>query len=266
MNPSPSVKGILFDLDGVLYVGSRVIEGAIEAVAHIRASGIACRFVTNTSTLSLASLQNKINVLGFSITKEEIVSAPQAARLYLKRQPDPVCRFLMADNVKQDFTDFRQSDTEANYIVVGDIGTTWSYTLLNEVFHCLMNGAQLIAIHKNRFWQTETGLQMDIGGFIEALEYASGSKAMVIGKPATDFFRIALDDMGLQPAEAAIVGDDIDADVGGGQQAGLRGILVKTGKYRQSYAEASRIKPDLVIDSIRDLPSALTGLSTTAPV
>lgn len=98
---------------------------------------------------------------------------------------------------------------------------------------------------------------MDIGGFVDGLEYASGVKAMIIGKPSADFFQIALDDMGLKPGEAAIIGDDIDADVGGGQQAGLKGILVKTGKYRQSYAEASAVRPDLIIDSIVDLPGVL---------
>lgn len=257
MNALAGVKGILFDLDGVLYVGSTVIDGAIETVERIRASGIQCRFITNTSTLSLASLRHKINALGFSVATEEIISAPRAALLYLRRQSDPVCRLLLADDVKQDFIVFRQSDTDAEYIIIGDIGDTWSYPLMNEVFQCLMQGAKLIAIHKNRFWQTERGLQMDIGGFVEALEYASGVKAIIIGKPAIEFFQMALTDMGLHSSEVAIIGDDIDADVGGGQQAGLRGILVRTGKYRPGYCEQSRVKPDLVIDSIRNLPEAL---------
>jgi ribonucleotide monophosphatase NagD (HAD superfamily) len=98
---------------------------------------------------------------------------------------------------------------------------------------------------------------MDIGGFVEALEYTSNTKAKIIGKPSSDFFRIALSDMGLQPDEVAIIGDDIDVDVGGGQQAGLTGILVKTGKYRQDYADESPIKPDYLIDSIKDLPGIL---------
>jgi len=257
MNALSSIKGILFDLDGVLYIGSKAIEGAIEAIAKIRASGIPCRFVTNTSTLSLASLQQKINALGFSIPANEIISAPQATLLYLKRQHDPVCRLLLAEDIKKDFKEFRQSDTAADYIVVGDIGSAWSYPLLNEVFNCLMHGAKLIAIHKNRFWQTEQGLQMDIGGFIDGLEYASGAKAMIIGKPSADFFQIALDDMGLKADEAAIIGDDIDADIAGGQGAGLKGILVRTGKYRQSYADASAVKPDLIIDSVVNLPDVL---------
>jgi len=252
-----SLKGILFDLDGVLYVGSKPIEGAIEAVARIRASGIPCRFVTNTSTMSLVSLQHKINALGFSIPANEIISAPQATLFYLQRQHDPVCRLLLADDIKKDFQHFRQSDTEVDYIVVGDIGTAWTYPLLNEVFNNLMQGAKLIAIHKNRFWQTEQGLQMDIGAFIDGLEYASGTQAMIIGKPSRDFFQIALDDMGLQAGEAAIIGDDIDADVAGGQRAGLTGILVKTGKYRQAYVDASAVRPDMIMESIADLPAAL---------
>ncbi len=257
MNTLSSVKGILFDLDGVLYIGSQAVEGAIEAVRKIQASGIQCRFVTNTSTLSLTSLQQKINALGFSIPINQIISAPQATYLYLKHQHNPVCRLLLAEDVKKDFEEFNQTGKRVDYIVIGDIGDTWSYALLNQVFSDLMQGAKLIAIHKNRFWQTEHGLQMDIGGFIDALEYASGVKAMIIGKPSADFFQIALDDMALKPSEAAIIGDDIDADVGGGQQVGLKGVLVKTGKYRQSYAEASAIKPNLIIDSIVDLPKAL---------
>ena len=257
MNTLSTIKGILFDLDGVLYIGQHAIEGAVEAVRKIQASGKACRFVTNTSTLSLKSLQQKINALGFSIPINQIISAPQATCLYLKRQPNPVCRLLLAEDVKRDFEEFNQSGKQVSYIVIGDIGDTWSYALLNQVFNDLMQGARLIAIHKNRFWQTEHGLQMDIGGFIDALEYASGVKAMIIGKPTPDFFQIALDDMALKPSEVAIIGDDIDMDVGGGQQVGLKGILVRTGKFRQSYAEASSIKPNLTINSIADLPRVL---------
>jgi len=251
------IHGMLFDLDGVLYVGSQPIPGGAEAVSAIRASGMPCRFITNTSTQSLASLAAKIQGMGFAIPAEEIISAPQATLRYLQRLDDPVCRFLLAEDVRRDFAGFRQSDTEAEVIVIGDIGDTWSYRLLNEVFNCLMRGARLVAIHKNRFWQTEQGLQMDIGGFIQALEYASGVTTTIIGKPSADFFRIALDDMHVQAENAAIVGDDIDTDVGGGQEAGLMSILVKTGKYRQAYADASAIKPDLVLDSVSNLPAAL---------
>ena len=257
MNQFSSLKGILFDLDGVLYIGGEAIDGAVEAVNRIRNSHLKCRFVTNTSTLSLGSLARKINALGFDIPGHEIISAPQAALRYLQRQENPVCRLLLADDVKKDFVGLAQSDTEAQFIVVGDIGNAWSYSMLNEVFNCLTHGAKLIAIHKNRFWQTEHGLQMDIGGFVHGLEYASGTEAMIIGKPSADFFNIALDEMQLSASEVTMIGDDIDSDIGGAQQAGLKSILVRTGKYRQSYADASAVKPDALIDSIRDLPQLL---------
>ena len=141
--------------------------------------------------------------------------------------------------------------------MVGDIGNAWTYALLNEVFDNLMNSARLIAVHKNRFWQTEHGLQLDIGAFIHGLEYASGSEAMIIGKPSPAFFQVALDDMGLSKDEVLMIGDDIDSDVGGAQEAGLKAVLVRTGKYRQAYAEALAIKPDYLIDSISNLPALL---------
>ncbi|MGP1716840.1 MAG: TIGR01458 family HAD-type hydrolase [Methylophilus sp.] len=258
-----AIKAVLFDLDGVLYIGNQLIPGALAAVAQLRKAGIAVRFVTNTSTLSLASLQQKLNRLGFNTVPEEIMSAPQATIQYLNKQPNPVCKLLLAEDIKQDFACFDQSETAANYVVIGDIGDQWSYELLNEVFHCLVNGAQLIAIHKNRFWQTETGLQMDIGAFVTGLEYASNTKAMLMGKPSRHFFNIAVDALRLKPSEVMMVGDDIDADVGGAQDAGLHGILVKTGKYRETYTRLSAVDPDAVINSVADLPALLGCLSIT---
>jgi HAD superfamily hydrolase (TIGR01458 family) len=251
-----SINAVLFDLDGVLHIGDSPVEGAIEAVDLLRVRGIACRFLTNTSTLSLQSLRKRILGMGFYVSPGEIISATEAALRYLEPL-NPVCRFLLADDVKKDFLHLRQSITEAEYIVVGDIGSAWSYELMNEVFHCLKNGAKLIAIHKNRFWQTADGLKMDIGGFIHGLEYASGTEAMIIGKPSQDFFRIALESLQMKAAEVAVVGDDIDSDIGGAQQMGMHGILVRTGKFRQHYVDASPVKPEIIMDSICDLPSLL---------
>ena len=253
MNDLAKINGILFDLDGVLYVGSKRIAGSLEAINTIRNAGKKCRFITNTSTLSRESLQQKLGKLGFNIMLEEIISAPQAAKIYLQQFSDPVCHLLLAEDVTRDFNTFRQSVNHANFVIIGDIGNAWSYAMLNDVFNLLINGAELIAIHKNRFWQTEHGLQMDIGAFIAALEYASGKNAVLIGKPSADFFQMALNDMSLSANEVAIIGDDIDSDVGGGQVAGLTGILVKTGKYRKEYANNSEVVPDIVLDSIADL-------------
>ncbi len=257
MKSLSAIRGILFDLDGVLYVGSKVIDGAIEAVAEVKRRGYRCRFITNTSTLSTASLHKKLTDLGFAIDRDEIISATRASLIYLEQFDDPICHLLLSDNVKQDFRHLKQSDDIADFVIIGDIGDTWSYRLLNRVFNQLINGARLIAIHKNRFWQTEHGLQMDIGAFVSALEYASQQEAIIIGKPSQAFFDSALADLELESDQVAIVGDDIDTDIGGGQDVGLTGILVKTGKYRQAYADSSKIVPDLIIPSIAELSEHL---------
>ncbi|WP_020564315.1 TIGR01458 family HAD-type hydrolase [Methylosarcina fibrata] len=254
-----SIRGFLCDLDGVLYVGRNVIDGARAAITEIKRRGYRCRFITNTSTLSRASLHDKLTGLGFDIAGHEIISAPQAALIHLRQLGDPVCHWVLSEDVKQDFRHLRQADDKADVVVIGDIGEAWSYSLLNKVFNLLMNGAELIAIHKNRFWQTEHGLQMDIGAFVSALEYASRKQATVIGKPSPAFFRAALSEMDLPPENVAIIGDDVDSDIGGGQTAGLTGILVKTGKYRKAYVDDSPIVPDLTIASIADLPGHLPG-------
>jgi len=186
---------------------------------------------------------------------------PQAAKIYLRKFAAPVCYLLLAEDVKHDFSTFKQSAKQADFVIIGDIGDSWSYALLNDVFKLLVNGAELIAMHKNRFWQTEHGLQMDIGAFITALEYASGKSAVIIGKPSQDFFQMALNDMSLAANEVAIIGDDIDSDIGGGQHAGLIGVLVKTGKYRKEYAANSVVVPDLVLDSIADLVNHIPSVT-----
>lgn len=176
MDDLQTIKGILVDLDGVLYVGSKAIGGAVDAVTKIRNSRIQCHFVTNTSTLSLLSLQNKINTLGFSIPANEIISAPQAALLYLKSQSDPICRFLLAKDVKKDFQGFLQSDTSANYIVIGDIGSAWTYPLLNEVFNCLMEGASSLPFIRTASGKQNMGCKWILAGLLMGWNTQAGSR------------------------------------------------------------------------------------------
>jgi HAD superfamily hydrolase (TIGR01458 family) len=251
------IKGILFDLDGVLYVGDTVIEGAIQTLSIFAEKNLPMRFITNTSTRTAEDVANKLKALGFNIGGDQIFSAVSATRDYLRAKGKPSVHLLIREAAREEFADFPQDVSNPEYVVVGDIGAAWDYPLLNRVFNELMQGAELIAMHKNRFWQTEQGLQMDIGAFVAGLEYVSGKEAVIIGKPSPAFFRLAVQSLHLAPAEVVIVGDDIENDVGGGQNSELKGVLVRTGKYREEVAEASDVRPDAIIDSIADLPELL---------
>jgi HAD superfamily hydrolase (TIGR01458 family) len=129
--------------------------------------------------------------------------------------------------------------------------------VLNGAFRRLMDGAELIALQKNRYWETAEGLSLDAGPFVAALEYATGQEAEVVGKPSDAFFELAMGDLGVTAERAAMVGDDVEADVGGAIDAGLAGVLVRTGKYREDLAKASGIDPTATVDSIADVPELL---------
>ncbi len=251
------IEGVLFDLDGVFYIGDEVVKGAANTLAWCRQRQIPFRFITNTSTKTTGAVASKLQALGLQVSVADIFSAVNATVDFLTQQGAPSVHLLIRDSVKIEFEQFEQETSNPDYVVVGDIGAAWDYALLNRVFRELMAGSKLIAMHKNKYFQTERGLQMDIGAFVAGLEYISGKKAIVIGKPSASFFQLATDALGLRPEQVVIIGDDIENDVGGAQVNGLRGVLVRTGKYREELADASSVQPDGIIDSIAELPEWL---------
>ena len=249
---------IMLDLDGTLYVGNQPIPGALECLQQLRASGTQLRFLTNTTTKSQAELVAQMRSLGFELIEGELISAPVGAKLELLDVQEKLQRPLriwpvVADAIKADFAEFSWDENTPDFVVLGDIGDAWDLTLINRLFNVMHSGAELIALHKNRFWQTEDGLKADIGFFVAGLEYVSSKQARVMGKPNRDFFQRVLDSAGVAAADTLMVGDDIDSDVGGAQQMGMSGCLVRTGKYRAVYAEQSAVKPDYVLDSVAGL-------------
>lgn len=244
------IHGLLIDIDGVLFEGGRAIPGAIDFVARLKARGVPHRFVTNTTTLSRADLTLQLKRLGFAVREHELMTAPRAARDYLESEKLMVGLLLVDPNVEAEFASVSQRGARGRAVVVGDIGDRWTYDLLNSAFHELMNGAELLALHKNKYWQTSEGLKMDIGAFVAGLEYTTGKKAILAGKPSETFFRAAAHELGLPVEALAMIGDDIESDVGGAQRAGISGILVKTGKYRKELTARSSVIPEAIVESI----------------
>lgn len=255
-------KLILLDLDGTLYIGDQAIAGAIDCVRQLRQQGLLLRFLTNTTTKSKQQLVAQLQAMGFELSTDELISAPVAAALELQRlqhvASKPISIWpLVADAIKPDFSAFTWDENRPDFIVLGDIGDRWDLSLINRLFNAMHNGAELIALHKNRFWQTTEGLKADIGFFVAGLEYVCSKTARVMGKPNRDFFQLVLDSVNTIAADTLMVGDDIDSDIGGALEMGMRGCLVKTGKFRQAYFEQSTVKPDMVLESVRDLYRAL---------
>ena len=152
---------------------------------------------------------------------------------------------------------------DAEAVLIGGADETpetnlvFSYMNLARAFHELEAGAQLYSLHKNRWWQTKHGPLLDAGAFVAGLEYAADTEAIVLGKPSTAYFEAALTALDAEPSLTWMVGDDLEADIGGAAAHGMKTILVRTGKFRPDEVEASRTRPDGIISSIAQLPDWL---------
>jgi HAD superfamily hydrolase (TIGR01458 family) len=245
-----TMKGLLLDLNGVFYVGDRCLPGAPTAIAALRASGLPYRYVTNNTTQSTESMSQSLQGLGLAIAPAEIMTAASAAVMYLRQLDNPKIYPLVAEDAKQEFAEFTWSDTDADVVVVGDIGDDWNYRLMNRAFRLMMKGAQLVALHRGKYWQWEAGLQLDVGAVVAGLEYATDQTAIVAGKPSTFFYQMALESLDLPAGQVLMLGDDLEADVQGAQEAGMQGVVVKTGKYRPFLAAKMEVTPEAELEAI----------------
>ncbi len=288
------VRGLLIDWDGVLVVAGRPVPGAAAALAALDRGGVPYRIATNTTLLSRRELAGRATGLGFTIPPERFITAASTAAAYCARRfPGQPVVVVGTAGAKSEFAGQPLVPVEAAddpaaapaAVVLGDSPDELSYPNLNRIFRAVRAGAAFVAMHRNGWWLTEAGPTLDSGAIVAGLEYALGRRATVVGKPARTFFTEAARALaasfgaagpgqgaplaasasprGLGRSAIAMVGDDVWSDVAAAQRAGLRGILVLTGKHGE--AELARLAargraPDGVWPSIVEVVTAL-GLS-----
>ena len=252
-------RGILIDLDGVIYTGDRVIPGAPGAIRYLEDRGYRIRYLSNTTRKSRKTIGERLSGFGFHINTEEIFTPATAAIAFLSASEHNSCHFLVTGDVPDEFegAGFYHRERDVDYVVIGDAGDNFSYEAMNRAFRLIREGAGIVALEKDRYWMGEDGLMLSAGPFVQALEYATGKTAVVMGKPSPRYFQMALASIGIGPEEAVMIGDDALTDTGGAIRAGLQGILVRTGKYDEQSASSVDPKPDLVIDSIASITDFL---------
>jgi HAD superfamily hydrolase (TIGR01458 family) len=255
--PLEGVEGLLLDLSGVIYVQDEAVPGAAEALERLRADGVPIRLVTNTTMRPRRTILERLERLGLEADPAELITPATLARRRCEEAGYDSVALVVLDELLEDLEGLEEKGDSVDAVIVGDLGEKWDYEVLNGAFRWLMGGAELIALQKNRYWETSHGLSLDAGPFVASLEYATGREAEVMGKPSAAFFELALGELGVPADRAAIVGDDVEADVGGAIGAGLAGILVCTGKYREDLVRDSGIEPTATVDSIADVPALL---------
>jgi len=256
-------KGLLIDLDGVIYEDDSPIAGAAGALEWIRSRHIPHVFLTNTTSVPRRALREKLAHAGIPIERDEqIVTPARAAMSWLRRNPRAPVALFVPHEVREDFAHLELIAEDAHAgaaaVVFGDLGEGWTFAALNRALRLLLADPQsvLIALGTTRFWLARDGLRLDVGPFVAAMESATGREALVLGKPAPMFFDLALTELGCSAAEAMMIGDDLLTDIGGAQRIGARGMLVRTGKFRVvGLSSSATVRPDVLLDSIAQLPA-----------
>lgn len=252
------MRAVLLDLDGVIYNDNQLIGGADETIAWLRRRRIPLRFVTNTTSRSRRQLVGELEDLGITVQANEIFTPAMEACRWLKSHKIRRPVLFISDRLREEFADLPDTDNDdpVDAVIIGNLGRNWDFDLLNQAFRLLMQtpAPRLIALGKPRYWLVRDQLRLDSGPFVAALEYATGLRAVILGKPARSFYRAALDELRVAPGDAVMIGDDLIGDIDGAQRAGLHGILVRTGKFRPQDL-GQEIRPQVVLDSIAQLPA-----------
>jgi len=248
-----NIKPILIDLDGVLKLGKSPAPDVKEFLDFIKENKIpAC--VLSNSTLRTGEMVKEFFTSHNIEIGIPVITAFDATVSYVKKNYKKVqvyCRDYLIHHFEGLIDD---ENPEA--IIIGDIEDRWNYQIVNEIFKKIFNGADLIAMHKNKYWYPADELMIDAGAFVNAIEFASGKEAILIGKPSSLYFEAALESINSKIENGFyMIGDDIENDVQAAQRIGGTGILMYTGKTKYPIESNTKIKPDFEAKSLSEVLS-----------
>lgn len=250
------VRALVLDVDGVLYHAAEPIPGAAEALREFRRRGYPWRLLTNITRRSRATLARDLQRMGLPVEAEEVLTASYLTAQYLRQHGRPRTWVLLDGDALEEFADLELVEEGAECIALGDMTAKFTYDLLNRVLRALWAGADFVAMQADPYDLGRNGPTVNVGGWLALLERASGRRATLVGKPSPICYRMALAELGVTADQAVGVGDRVESDVVGGQAAGMRTVLLRTGHFRPQDLEGP-VQPDLVLDSLADLPGAL---------
>jgi HAD superfamily hydrolase (TIGR01458 family) len=263
-----TITAYLLDCEGTLYSDDGPIPGAPEAVARLRDARVPLRYVSNTTRRSRAALVERLRGYGYPAEAGHVLTAVLAGASILRNAGIKTVAPFVYQPALTDLGEFElvagtsgrpRGKTRPDAVVVGDLGEEWTYDLLNEAFRLVADGAVLLALSRDRWWNRGDGATLDAGPFVALIENAAGVEATQAGKPVEAFWTAALTSLGYgvehDRRTVVVVGDDVWTDVRGGQLAGFQGWLVKTGKFRPDSLRASRVEPDRILNSAAELGS-----------
>ena len=246
-------------MDGTLYLGDGLINGAAAFIAHLRESGRGVLFFTNNPTSDAAAYAAKLNKLGIDAAPGDVLTAGAATIRYLLDET-PYRRLypLAAPSYEAELRAAGLTlDADAPEAVLLSFDTSLTYEKLVRAADLLRAGLPYIATNPDKVCPTATGSVPDCGAIAALLEAATGRSPKYIGKPSPEMVRMGLARLGAEPHETAMVGDRLYTDIAMAHDSGITGILVLSGESRREDVEGAAFKPDFVFESVADLLTAL---------
>jgi HAD superfamily hydrolase (TIGR01458 family) len=250
------IKGILADIDGTLYFKGAAIPRAIEVLSSLREKGLKFIFFTNTDSKSPKTVLKTLQNYGFMIEEDEIFTPIIALKEFLSKYPAKKSYFVTTTEVEKEFQDFLhiKGSEIPEFVIIGDFHDNWDVHRLNEAFKFVLKGAKLLGTQGNWYYLDRKGEPViDTGSFVHMIAKAANVGPIIFGKPSKEYFLQALKKIKLKQDQVLVVGDDIDSDIQGAINAGIMGILVRTGKGQFFELGKSRTKPSRIIESFSSL-------------
>jgi HAD superfamily hydrolase (TIGR01458 family) len=246
----------LIDFDGVINLYGKPAPHAKEFLEFLEDSQIPSFILSNSTLKTSRDVKDFLRVhnLPFNIPT---MTAADATLKYVEKNYEKVLVYC-ADNVKKEFENFIDYDNP-QAVVVSDMVDGWSIKILNEIFLKVHKGADIVAMHMNRYWSPEENkFVLDAGSFITAIEYATEKKSILIAKPSPIYFQTALEMIGYSKKSSfMMIGDDIESDIIPTQKLGGRAILILTGKTKLPLPPGLNLKPDFIVNDLSEVIGVL---------
>lgn len=250
------IKGLLIDIDGTLYFKGAAIPGAIETISYLREKGIKLLFFTNTDSKTPKTILKILQKYGFIINEAEIFTPIIALKEFLSKYTDKKSYLVTTEEVAEEFQEFPQvlGSEIPDFVIIGDFHDNWDVNRLNIAFKYVLKGAKLLGTQGNKYYLDRNGEPViDTGSFVQMIANAANITPKIFGKPSKEYFLQAVNKLDLTPNEVMVIGDDLESDIQGAINAGIKGILVKTGKGEHYDPLKTKIIPDAILNSFSSI-------------
>ena len=248
-------KGFLIDMDGVIYRGSRPIDGAADFINELQVRRIPFLLLTNNSQRTRRDVATKLQRMGFNIRDEQVFTCAMATARFLARQKADGTAYVIGEGgllQALHVHGYAIVDSKPDYVVVGE-GRMFNMESIEAAVNMILGGAKLIATNLDPNCPTNSGTRPGCGAIVKMLEEATGAQAFSVGKPSPVIMREARKALGLRTEEITMIGDTMSTDILGGVQVGYRTVLVETGVNTGADLHQFAYKPDQVSPSIGHL-------------